>query len=131
MLERFVLKKRQEIIPKPIRAVFIFFIVTIGWVLFFSPSMGSAVHYYGQLFGRGHMGFMDSTARYYFSHYAPLLIVGFIGCTPLPKHVHALFAFRENRAFTAVSAGCYILLFLLCVAYLVTSTYSSFLYFQF
>ena len=60
-----------------------------------------------------------------------LLIAAVLLCTPFVKNMHDHLAFRRGGVFRAVSVGIYVLLFFLCVAELVSATYTSFLYFKF
>ncbi len=131
MLERFVLKDFLEKIPKPIRIFGTVLLVFFGWVLFFSPSLGSALHYYGQMFGAGHMGFLDATAKYYLSGNVWLLLIAIIGCGPIVQRLHQRLCYWKGGAFRYISLAAYAIALILCVAYLLGTTYSSFLYFQF
>ena len=131
ILERFVLKDFLEKIPKPIRVFLTVFFVFFGWVLFFSPSLGSAIHYYGQMFGAGHLGFIDATAKYYFSGNLLLLLISIIGCGPIVQRLHQRLCYWKGGIFSYISLAAYGVLLILCVAYLMNATYSSFLYLQF
>ena len=131
LLEKYVLKDRMEKVPKVLRIVGTAFVVFFGWVLFFSPSLTSALGYYGQMFGMGHMGFIDSTFKYYLSSNILLLIAAAIGCGPILQRIHQRIAYWKGGAATYISVGLYILLLVLTVAYLMNATYTSFLYFQF
>lgn len=131
MLERFVLKDALEKIPKALRVILTGFLVFFGWVLFFSPSLSSALHYYGQMFGAGHMGFIDAAAKYYFSGNLLLVVIALLGCGPIMQRLHQRLCYWKGGALTYVSLAGYMLLLILCVAYLMNATYSSFLYFQF
>lgn len=131
ILEKFVLEKQLEKLPKLLRWFLTMLIVYFGWVLFFCPSLSSALHYFGQMFGMGGMGFLDATAKYYLSGNLILLIIAAIGSGSLVQRLHQKIAYWKGGWATYVSVALYVLLILLTVAYLVSSTYTSFLYFQF
>ncbi len=131
LLEKFVLKDRLNKIPRPLRVLGTAFVVFFGWVLFFSPSLGSALHYYGPMFWAGHMGLLGNTAKYYFTGNLLLLILALIGCGPIVQRLHQRLAYWKGGVATYVSVACYILLLVLSVAYLLSATYTSFLYVQF
>ena len=131
ILEKFVLKDFLPKIPKALRVFLTVLLVFFGWVLFFSPSLMSAIHYYGQMFGAGHMGLFDGTFRYYFFGSLRLLIVAFIGCGPLVHRLHQRLCYFKGGKLTYISVALFVLLLVLCVAYMMSATYSSFLYVQF
>ncbi len=131
VLEKFVIKDRLEKVPKALRVFATAFLVFFGWVLFFSPSLGSALHYYGQMFGLGHMGFLDSTCRYYLSGSLILLLLALVGSGPVVQRLHQRVAYWKGGRLTYVSVALYLVLLILTVACLVNATYTSFLYVQF
>ena len=131
ILEKFVLKDILPRIPKVLRVLITDFLVFFGWVLFFSPSLSSAIHYYGQMFGAGHMGLLDGTFQYYFFGSLRLLILALIGCGPLVRRIHQHLCYFKGGKLTYVSVVGFVLLLILCVAYMLSATYSSFLYAQF
>ncbi len=131
ILEKFAHKDILPKIPKVLRVLITDFLVFFGWVLFFSPSLSSAIHYYGQMFGAGHMGLLDGTFQYYFFGSLHLLIVALIGCGPLVRRIHQRLCYFKGGKLTYVSVVGFVLLLILCVAYMLSATYSSFLYAQF
>lgn len=131
ILEKFVLKDIWPRVPKFLRIFVTTLLVFFGWVLFFSPSLSGAIHYYGQMFGAGHMGLFDGTFRYYFFGSLRLLIVAFLGCGPIVRRIHQRLCYYKGGKRTYVSVIGFVLLLILCVAYMMSATYSSFLYVQF
>lgn len=131
ILEKFVLKDIWPKVPKFLRIFVTTLLVFFGWVLFFSPSLSGAVHYYAQMFGADHMGLFDSTFHYYFSGSLRLLIVAFIGCGPIVRRIHQRLCYFKGGKLTYVSVIGFVLLLIVCVAYMMSATYSSFLYVQF
>lgn len=131
ILEKFVLKDIWPKVPKLIRIFVTTLLVFFGWVLFFSPSLSCAVHYYQQMFGAGRLGIFDSAFHYYFSSSLRLLIVAFIGCGPIVRRIHQRLCYYKGGKLTYVSIIGFVLLLVACVAYMMSATYSSFLYVQF
>ena len=131
MLERFVIKKRLETVPAVVRILITDFLAFIGWVFFFSPSLGGAVHYLGQMVCMDGVGFWNRTTSFLLKENVLLLLAALLLSTPFVKNIHDHLAFRKGGIFRAVSVGIYVLLFFLCVAELVSATYTSFLYFKF
>ena len=131
VLEKFVIKDKLNGLPNGLRAFLSSVVVFLGWVLFFSPTLSSAVHYFGQIFGGGHMGFADSTAVYYLTGNLVLMIAGFIGLGPLVTKLWDKYVYTKKPTMVYVSILVYLVLFAFCIAAMVSSTFSSFLYFQF
>lgn len=131
MLERFVLKDVLEKIPKVIRILVTDFIVYIGWVLFFSPSMGRAIGWYGSMFGADGMGMWNSTTTFMLVEKLPLMIIAVLFLGPWIRNLHDNLAYKEGGVYRALSILVFAALFLVCTAGIVGSTYTSFLYVQF
>ena len=131
ILEKFVIKDKLDRVPNGVRIFFSSLIVFVGWIFFFSPTLGSAFHYIGQIFGGGHMGFADSTAIYYLTGNLVLLAAAFLGCGSLVSKLYQKYVYVKKPTMVYVSILVYVVLFGFCVAAMVSSTFSSFLYFQF
>ena len=130
ILERFLIRDRLDRTPRLMRVLVTDLLVFIGWVFFFSPSLGSAFAYIGQMFGAGGLGAWDSTAAYYLTNNLVLLLASLLLCGPLVRTVQDNLTAR-SRGMRLVFAAVYVLLFAFSVAGMVNATYSSFLYFQF
>lgn len=129
ILEKFVLKKVVQILPSVLKHFLTLLLVLVGWVFFFSSSLSDAFAWLGKMFGAG--PFIDSTAKYYFSGCWVLLLVGLLGATPIVSRIGMTIYHRSGRTVMAGSLLFFGLLLLLCIAGMISSTYSSFLYFQF
>lgn len=129
ILEKYFLGRVLERLPAVIRHIYSLVLVLIGWVFFFSPTLGGAVDYIQLMFGVGANGLVDSEGLYLLTTNLLLLILLVIGSTP---KVHRTYE-RIMAGRGKVLANCvvYVAMFLLCIAYLVTETYNPFLYFRF
>ena len=134
ILEKFVLKKLLDRIPKWIRHISTMLIVIIGWVFFRALTLSDGVEYLGVMFG---MGSVDPASSVYYLHqYAPEFILAFIGIFPLKnviagllekhKEKKAVFIFSEIAP--KVLAVC---VFFLSYMSLVSGSFNPFIYFQF
>ena len=131
MLERFVFKDIRNLIPRAIRIAVTVLIAFFGWVFFASPSMGYAFHWIGQMFGNDGLGFADAATGYYFRSSLILLIFSVLCCSPrFGKWLNGL-SWRRGKVGAYVSSAVYVLLLLCSIAYIVGSSYVSFLYFAF
>ncbi|MCC6095099.1 MAG: MBOAT family protein [Eubacterium sp.] len=131
ILEKFVIGKARMSIPKPVRIFLTDLIAFFGWIFFFTPSLGGTVHYIGQMFGADGLGFADSASIYYLTGNLVLLIAAVLCCGPVLKQVHASLVYRGGKKMVYVSAAVHAVLLIFCVANMVGSTYSTFLYFRF
>ncbi len=130
LLEKFVLKSFLDKIPKALRVVCTVFLAVIGWVFFFSPTLGDAFRWLGCMFGIGAAGAIDATAKYYLSGSSMLLVIGAISAYPLGARLGSRI-YRGGKLPVALSLIWFGTLLMLCIAGMLSSTYSSFLYFQF
>ena len=130
LLEKFVLKSFLEKVPKWIKVPMTLVLVLIGWVFFFSSGLGSAFRWLGRMFGIGAAGFLDANARYYLSGSALILVLGVFSAYPQGARLGGNI-YRGSRNWVLLSVVWFALLLMLCIAGMMSSTYSSFLYFQF
>ena len=131
LLEKFVLKSVLEVVPTFLKRIGTVLLVVIGWVFFFSPSLGSAFLWLGRMFGIGAAGLLDGTAKYYLSGSTIVLIVSTLGAFPFAAKQGNKLLKSGNKVPVYVSVAWFALLLILCIAGMMSSTYSSFLYFQF
>ena len=130
ILERAFLLKFLEKAPRAIGHIYSLFLIGVGFLIFSHSDLGAAFSTSLALFGVWIDGIWTSTALYAVMRLLPLILVSAIGATPLPKRMWERLQMRHSRWQTATVIGC-ILLFLVCVAYLVDSTFSPFEYTQF
>lgn len=128
ILEKYIFGKVIEKLPSFIRHAVTMLIVVVGWVLFSSSSLDSAIIYLKSMFALSGNVLVDTTAKYLLSNnWFPVVLMSFSALgvfanAARPKH------FRLN--ITAMSI-CYTVIFLLCIIYLISETYNPFLYFRF
>ena len=130
ILEKFVFKKLVDVLPKFIGRIFTVFLVIIGWVFFFSPSIGSAFTWLGRMFGIGGPGFLDATAKYYLSGSWIILLIAAVAAYPIGTKLGNN-VYRKGNTPVYLSVIWFAALLVLCIAGMMTSTYTTFLYFQF
>ena len=130
LIEKFLLKDFLEKIPKFLRICGTVILVIIGWVFFFSPDLGSAFLWLSRMFGIGAHGFVDATAVYYFSAAAKILAIAAVSAYPIGARLGNN-VYNMGRTATGLSVIWFGVLLMLCIAGMMSSTYSSFLYFQF
>lgn len=131
LIEKYVLSKALEKLPTVIRHVYCLVLVMIGWVFFFSPTMGRAAEYLKLMAGIGGNGLADKRALYLLVSNAAMWIILILGSAPVVHRIYEKLIYGRKHIKTAVNCSVYLALFLLCVAYLVTESYNPFLYFRF
>ncbi len=131
LFEKYVLVKVSDRLPAAVCHIYTMLLVIIGWVFFFSPDLSYAIKYIGVMFGIGASGFCDQAAIYYLLTNLLMFIILTAGSMPVVHELFKIMVFRPKRKRIRIAVVIYILMFLMSVAYLVTSTYSPFLYFQF
>ena len=105
----------------------------IGWVFFFSPSLGYAVRYLSAMVGAGASAFIDKQALYFILTHWLLYAVAVLGSSAAGYSLIRRFVgvFDDNRAKKTAAGIVYIGMFLISIAYLVTESFNPFLYFRF
>ena len=130
ILEKFVLRDALVRVPAILRRVLTFLLVVIGWVPFFSDTLGQAGAWLARMFSAGQAGFVDAAALYYLRTAWPVLLIAVFAALPYGCRFGNRF-FRAGRTASMVSSLYFIGLLLLCIASMVNGTYISFLYAQF
>lgn len=130
-IEKYILKEGLEKLPAAVRHLYTMVIVMVGWVLFFSPTMGDALSYIGTMFGIGGCGIADATGFYYLRTSLLTGLVSAICCTPVVYRKFSAWRRSGNIKKQAVCVAVFAGMFLICTAYLVNDTYNPFLYFRF
>ena len=113
--------------------VYTLFFVTLGFVLFDADSAAQAVSRIGAMLGAGGLPLSSTQAVYYLKSYGPLLVLGILCATPLPKMIVAKLR-KSKGAATALDVLeplCVLIPLLLGTAFLVDGSFNPFLYFRF
>lgn len=130
VVEKAFLLKVLEKTPAVLRHIYAMLLVTVGFLIFSHPDLGAAKDCFLALFGIGCVGATSAVASYEVLRILPLVLLAAVGATPLPKKL--LTALRERfRAAELVLPVLCAVGWILCVAYLVDSTFSPFAYLNF
>ena len=102
-------------------------------MLFDASTAAQAFSRIGAMLGAGDLPLVSAQAVYYLKSYAPLLVLGMLCATPLPKKAVALL--REKKgvalALDVLDPLCVLLPLLIGTAFLVDGSFNPFLYFRF
>ena len=128
ILEKYLFKDIIAKTPMFLRHIITMIVVMLGWVLFSSETLTDALTYMGSMFGFAGNGFFDSTAKYLLSTNMFPAVFMSLSAFGAFSHLPRTKNFKVNVIM--LCAG-YILIFCLCVIYLISETYNPFLYFRF
>lgn len=131
LIEKYVLKNALERLPGWARHVYSIVLVMIGWTLFAGESLGAAVQYLGLMFGIGGKGLADREAFYLLKSDWVVWIALILASTPVLHNSYRRIMRKLGKKKAVVNVLVYGILFMICVAFLVTETYNPFLYFRF
>jgi len=82
-LEKYVYGKLLKKLPAIINIVLTFFIVVLGWVLFYFTDLSDVFRMYSNLFGTGGTPLIDTESRLLLINNLFLIIMCIVGATPL------------------------------------------------
>ncbi len=132
VIEKYVWGALMEELPKIIQHIYTAIIVLVGWVFFFSPSLGYAMRYLLSMIGGG-AGFADAKGVFILLTHWLFYVIAVAGSSSFGIRLikGATGVFRSQAAQMAAGAVIFIGIFLISVAFLVTDTVNPFLYFRF
>lgn len=124
-------KKIHQRIPTAVRWLMTMLIVMIGWVLFRAPSLSAALGYLKAMFGFG--GVSPYTIGWYYNGKVTLLtVVAVLAAVPWKECFQRIWdQWKDTKIVLWVENIMLALMLVLCVVLVMTSTYTSFIYFQF
>lgn len=121
-------------------------IVGVGWVLFKSDSLGSAISYIGSMLGFHGESLYNTEAFFYFRQNVWIIVIGFISSFPIIRCMKMKLNNTDNQSgFLArlqslrivknaahiMVPVIYIALLIISISFAVSGTYQSFIYFKF
>ena len=135
VIEKLLLMKWLEKIPKFISHIYSLFFINFGWVIFAYDDFGELRKAVKNMFGLGDLAFSNGYTAYILLSYGIFLVIAFIAATPYPKELASKLIRKLDEKKEAVS-GIVEAVFLLCVmllstAFLASEAFNPFLYFRF
>ena len=133
ILERYVWGRALGRLPAFVQHIYTFVLVLIGWVFFFSPSLGAAMDYLGVMFGAGASAWIDRQGFYFLLTHWLLFLLCVIGSSLRGMNILRLLtgSYESRRIRQIAACVVYIGMFLVSLAFLVTESFHPFLYFRF
>ncbi len=131
LLEKFFLREKLEKLPKPISHIYTLLVVLIGWVFFMSPNITTAFAILGKMIGIGATTFANNQAKFMLKSYFILFVLAILLSTKVYDRIQ-IFVYNQYKMKSVYTTWTiYIILLIVCIAFIVGGTYHSFLYFAF
>ncbi len=135
VMEKYVWGASVDQMPRIVRHIYTMVIVLVGWVFFFSPSLGYALRYLAAMIGGG-AGIADMEGwfiltSHWLMYLAALLCSSRAGHAIFRKVIGAFGVIGNARVKYVAGTVAYMAVFAVSAAYLVTEGYSVFIYFRF
>ena len=135
VLERCVRNKRSyQKVPAVLKWAATMFIVFLGWQTFRLPDTTQLIEFFKVMFGMTRFDMITFTWEYYFTvRVWVMIIVGCLGATVLSFKffVDLKEKINQNKVLYTIQEAGVLVLMILSVLYIVNSTYSPFIYFQY
>lgn len=131
LLEKFFLREKLEKLPKPISHIYTLLVVLIGWVFFMSPNITTAFTTLGKMISIGTTTFANNQAKFMLKSYFILFVLAILLSTKVYDRIQ-IFVYNQYKMKAVYTTWTiYIILIIVCIAFIVGGTYHSFLYFAF
>ncbi len=132
VIEKNLLLKVFPKLPKFVGHIYTLIAVVFGWWLFVFDDFSAGLTYLATMFGGGRAtGFIDGAGLLELSGAAILLVILAVASTAYPRTLFYRLWEKHDALMRTVSTVLCALGFVLCVSYLVNSSYNPFLYFRF
>lgn len=131
LLEKFFLREKLEKLPKPISHIYTLLVVLIGWVFFMSPNITTAFTTLGKMISIGTTTFANNQAKFMLKSYFIIFVLAILLSTKVYDRIQ-IFVYNQYKMKAVYTTWTiYMILLIVCIAFIVGGTYHSFLYFAF
>lgn len=130
MIEKTFLLDKLKKAPAIVSHIYTLFFVLFGWLLFVFEDLSAGMVWLGNMFGANVTGFANMGDIYNLVRNLIFFVILAVACTPLPKKLYTRLTEKSVAMKTVAAVGGTAVL-LVCMAYLVDSTFNPFLYFRF
>lgn len=128
LLEKIFLKSFLER-HKIISHGYTILLILISFVIFNGENLSMIGKEIAQLFGFGNLTLFNHETIYYMRSYGVLLVISIFAATPIC--LPAIEKLKERKWMIFVEPIYYVMLFLVCTAFLIDASFNPFLYFRF
>ena len=123
ILEKTILKKFLNKLPKFFKHIYSLFLIVIGWLIFAFDNTTNLINYSSKMFLNNNI--IDSNFLFYLKNYFVFIIFGIVFSIPIVKKI------KLNKFGKIVIGVFYLVLFIITISMLVSDSYNPFLYFRF
>ncbi|EQB88391.1 alginate O-acetyltransferase complex protein AlgI [Clostridium punense] len=136
VVEKYILKKYIDKLWAPLQHIYALFFVIVGWILFRANTFEQAFGFIKTMVGLNGTELISNHGIYYLIEYKVEIIIMLIAATPLGRNL--VLKLEERQWSNIGELGFYlgkylylIVVFILCIMYLVGSSFNPFIYFRF
>ena len=131
LLEKFFLREKLEKLPKPISHIYTLLVILIGWVFFMSPNITTAFSTLGKMISIGTTTFANNQVKFMLKSYFIIFVLAILLSTKVYDRIQ-IFVYNQYKMKAVYTTWTiYMILLIVCIAFIVGGTYHSFLYFAF
>jgi len=118
---------------KLIGFIYTFLLVVVGFVIFNQTSISNIIVFLKSMFGLNNIPFINLETWYYVKNYFGVFIFSMIFSTPIASILVSKIkkSNKFGKIFNVVEPVIYILLLILCTAFIIDESFQPFLYFRF
>ena len=129
IIEKLLLGDLLEKLPKALRWLYTFFIVNVGWIIFNFTDFSQLLSVLGQTFLLRPTQWLNAFGSELGIFQALIwLPLGLLFMLPIPERLKPK---AEGAGALIINDAAYLLLLLVCIVFLLSSTYNPFIYFRF
>jgi len=131
ILEKIIFSKFLSKLPIIVQWLYAFIFINIGWAIFRTENINDILNLLSILvdFRKNNL-LLFIRENYTLINYLPYLVLAFILSTPLLNNIYNKFK-DKNKIYNFIFDGLIMLIFVICVSFIVTSNYNPFIYFRF
>lgn len=131
IIEKYLLKNILDKTPNFIKHIYSLIIIIIGWAIFYNTDLNNLLDTFKAMIG--YYGFGNIKVFVYTQSFTVVniiaLISGIMLSTPIFNKIDTKLA--KNNVYAVIKDITLIILFIICIVYLISGTYNPFIYFRF
>lgn len=131
VIEKYLLKKVLEKLPKAVSWLYSIIVIVIGWALFYFTDFASLSTAFSVMFGSMHAPLYDPKTLLIVTNNLSFLLIAALAATPLGTYLAGRLKLKNEKAYSILSVVYTVLMLLVSTAALVGESYNPFLYFRF